>query len=186
MEGVKEGFEYDIDLPPGTFDLPPPGKPVVQPDLERVAQDVTDLLPAVERDEVEEVIARSNSAWTSGDFAAFAASWSFMGARPFNPLPGKEAWRRRLQASGRIEGCWISHTRSITRADFLGVARGTSMFQCVRSPGVLWVAADLAILHRDGTAVWAGEVKYYLARRKGGYRIIHWEYPSEEIAAAAG
>jgi hypothetical protein len=178
---VLRDYEYDVELPEGVFDLPA-GKPLVEEDRQAHRVDVKHTLPAAEREAIERLIARSNAAWSAGDFKRFSHAWHFLELPGTPILPGRAEWEEALRA--RPEGTtWVSAVSSINRSDLLRVWTGNYSFRPLPVAGVLWVNSRLQVESADGI-LWLGDVEYSVQKREEGFRLVHWNYPSEEIRAA--
>jgi hypothetical protein len=178
-------YAYDVEPSEEVFDLPPPDKPLVVEDRE-ITQDLTASLPADEREAIERLIGLSNEGWKAGAFREFSRAWHFPRGPLFSPLPGRAAWQKAVSRQVGRWGFWEAEVVSVTKAGFFGVAIATSTFAIVMAPRILWVKAKLGVKSEVQDRGWEGEATYYMQRRRGGYRVIHWEYPSEELAARFG
>lgn len=178
---VSDQYRYNQEIPPGTFDLPG-NKPLVGTDLEHRFPTVTDTLPGPERAAIEAVIRQSDAGWAVGDFAPFAASWTFERLEPRDPRPTEDDWRGRVEVQAGNWRHWESRVVEITQTGFFGVAMSSSSYRLVEAEGTLSVKVTLRVEWEGGT--WDGNAMFDIVPRPQGYRILHWECPFEEIAAA--
>ncbi|HTE18873.1 MAG TPA: hypothetical protein VK689_10915 [Armatimonadota bacterium] len=184
VEILQHGFQYDVEPPEGVFDLPPPGKPLLTRDSAEDEQDVTEEQPPEERSAIEELIARSDAAWRAGDFRAFAGAWHFPRGPMARSLPDKAEWQRRVAENAGLWDRWESAIVSITRTDYVAMSTGARSSSLMKAAGTLSVKTDLRVEWPDGA--WEGKAFFYVRKLWGRYRIVHWEFPSEELRAARG
>jgi hypothetical protein len=184
VEDVQHGFQYDVEPPDGVFDLPPPGKPLVTEDLSTRFPDLTETLRSEERAEIEALIARSDAAWLTADARAFFQAWDFPRSLRGSPVPSKRDWESRLRSNAGRWKRWDSTVTSIKVHGHVAVAVGSHSFSIVNIPGALRVAAALYVERAGDGRPWGGDASYYLHKGRNGYRILHWEYPAEELRVA--
>jgi hypothetical protein len=183
LREVCDQYRYNQEAPAGTFDLPPPNKPLVQRDTRDLWPDVTETLPATEREEIERAIRSSDAGWPAGDFAEFGRCWRFESGPRL--VPSEADWRARVeQQRGRWDR-WESRILEIHQVNHLSVATASHSFQIVKRPGILRVKVALRVEWGGGPGAWEGDATFQVIRGPEGYRILHWECPFEEIRAAS-
>jgi hypothetical protein len=184
FERIQYDYDYDIDIPPGVFDLPPPDRPLVVESLDGRPRDVTGELPPEVLADLSAVIGKSNEGLIASDFVAFCDAWWFLDAPQGAALPTRSDWEQRVQSHAGLWERWVTEFITVTEADGFGVAVASYVFRPVSDmPGTLWVKCALKALPVGGVDWWQIETIYYLRRHEDGYRIVHWDYPSESLAA---
>jgi len=182
LERIQCDYEYNIDIPSGVFDLPPPDKPLVVENLGY--RDVTGELSPEVLAELSAVIDKSNAALIACDFAAFCDTWWFLDASKNTALPTRPEWERRVQSHAGLWERWETEFITVAESDRFPVAVASCVFQPVNDmPGTLWVTCALKALPVGSADWWQIETTYYLGKHEDRYRIVHWDYPSESLAA---
>ena len=178
---VRDHYRYNESLPPAVFEMPT-GKPIVEREEdEEFMAEVWDRLPVKERTAIQNLLHRSEMAWQSGDFPAFAALWHF---HIVPDVPRDTEWKERLEQQAKSGSRSKSEVISANKQDFVPITVGVNTYRWgPERRRVLRVKALLSISWGEG-ASWEGQTDYYVGRRGRGYRIVHWECPWEEIREA--
>ncbi len=174
-------YEYNDELPPGTFEMPP-GKPVEVSKGDELFPEVWTALPPEERQAIQELVNQSDRGWRTGAFGAFARAWRFTRIRR---APTRAQWQARVREQKGRWREWESEVESVRKQPFVAVQVGASTFTWgPEEQETLAVRAALRAVWSDDGSVWSGHTRFYLRRFGDQYRIVHWECPLEEIKAA--
>jgi hypothetical protein len=177
---ARNHYVYDAELPGDVFEMPP-GKPIVEiADDDAFMPEVWDRLSPREQAAIQAVIHQSEAAWQNADFTAFSAVWNF---HVVPDVPRDTEWKERVQRA-KSGSRWQSQVTSANTQDFVPVTVSVNTFRWgPERRKVMRVKANLSISWGEGMS-WQGQTDYYIGRRGRGFRIVHWEYPAEEINEA--
>ncbi|MCW3094965.1 MAG: hypothetical protein JWL77_583 [Chthonomonadaceae bacterium] len=176
---VCTDYRYNEELPANVFEMPP-GKPIVSEEHKGFPE-VWDTLSEKERQTLQTLLHRSETAWQNADFVAFASVWDF---HVTANVPRDTEWKERLLQQAGSDSRWQSQIEAAHKQNFIPVTVAVNAFRCGPDRHrVLHLKARLSVSWADGTA-WEGTTDYFVRRRGRGVRIVHWEAPWEEIKEA--
>ena len=175
----SDQYAFNETPPDGIFDIPP-DQEVVSRDHGMTPREVWDTLSAKERKEIEEVIRRSDLGWQTGDVTTFRSAWRFSF---WSILPRQGDWEGYLRRQAGQWRPWQSEIVSATLQDYIPMAVSTvQYFDAQERRKVLCVTVKVRLV--EGEDAWEGKAYYYLRRHLFQYKIVHMEFPFEEIKAS--
>lgn len=183
---VNHDHGYNEGAPAGTFELPPPGKPLVSKDLSTRFPDVTRPLPWWKRRRIERLIHCSDEGWRTGDCLRSATAWTFPRIDLRRTGPTRSDWEAKVRTQRGQWHRWESHVVSITRTGYFGISSSSSGWLMHKAPEMLSVKCRTHAQRAASERSWTGETEFDLQPTVLGYLIRHWECPLEEVRAATG
>lgn len=172
---VCDQYTYNQKLPEEVFDIPL-DKPVVT--MYRVTwEDLT----SQQKRAIQSTIDRSDAAWCKADFQGFASVWMFDYALH---LPGKRHWKARLEQQTGLWSRWQTTVKWASVQDRIPVNITQETHNWGATRHKVWrVDVRLHITWDKDGDTWEGDAEFYLRHIGRGFRIVHWEFPWEEIKA---
>jgi len=180
-------FVYNAPIPGDIFEMLP-DRPVEESDIDALFPDLWPALGKSDKQIILQTIENSDVAWMHGDFRKFAREWSF----EFQPnVPTRRDWSDLLEQHAGQWRTWKSDVIDMTKWQGVTVRSADRVF-CSHRPtdrklagrSTSWIRANFQVEWADNGEVWEGEADFYLMRIGRKYRILHWEFPLEEMKAA--
>ena len=169
---VYDQFRYNEDIPDSEFQcpMPPQAYLLVLSDLkdERTAETI-----AADRAAIQKLIAASDTAWSQGDFAQFAAVWDFdyLGNTYANPAERAQfvAQRSHLYWENRVagqRGKWKSWHTAIHKIEPVSLFSG--------GPDAYKVETFSSMRCAGRDDLHEGEQPYFVRNTPNGWRVLDW------------
>ena len=170
---VCDQYYYDTGSPEGVFEMPA-RKPIETSKESEDSKEVWEKLSDRERTGIQMAIDLSNAAWRNANFRNFALQWEFESVYSF---PRRAEWRKRVREQKGIWSGLTATIESVSEQRFIPVqvARDTTFFNPVNRK-ILWVNVRLEVTSSAGERS-SSSAEYFLRRKCGGFRIVHWECP---------
>jgi hypothetical protein len=186
MAEVRSEFVYNAPIPGDIFEMLP-NRPVKESDLDALFPNLWPALGESDKQTILQTIENSDAAWMHSDFRKFAREWSF----EFQPnVPTRRDWSDLIKKhAGQWRG-WKSAVIDMKKWQGVTVQSANRVFILMRPTdpkladrSTLRIRANYQVEWADNGEVWESEADFYLMRIGRKYRILHWEFPLEEMMA---
>jgi hypothetical protein len=187
MTTVCSEFVYNAPIPGDIFEILA-DRPVKTLDLDAHFPDLWPALGVRTKRAIQQTIKNSDTAWLHGDFHKFEREWSF----EFQPnVPTRQDWADLMKKHTGLWRDWNSSVKEMIKSQGVTVLSAAFVFTSL-SPtdpkmadrSTLWICANYQVEWADNGEVWEGEADFYLMLIGWKYRILHWEFPLEEMKRA--
>ena len=179
---VCSEYVYNSPIPDDVFEMPG-NLPVEEPNLDELFPDLWPNLGTEDKQAIVQAISNSEGAWLNGDCSKFAHEWRF---RFQSKLPTKQEWFDLIKKHDGLWRRWESSITEMQMARYIAVQVASDAFVMRPTKGnnTFRIRTTCKAEWADNGDVWEGKADYYLINDGKRYKIVHWEFPLEEMKAA--